>query len=204
MPQSIIFDPATNPGGIRCTVWDSMINIYGADPATGYARRTLDNVGVQYGLSALASGQISLPEFIELNEGIGGFDDNGRPSAARSVADVGAIDVAYRSGRVNQVGGNYPNVPVIDARAWVDDEVNVHQYVNTYKLRARLDQLNGGHGNHVMFRASGGQNMNPMNDAALDTHGQVARRDPGRQEQASRWRRRWSPTSPPTRSTPAG
>ncbi len=53
VPPAVIFDPVTNPGGVRCTLWDNMINIYGADPATGYARRTYDNTGVQYGLGAL-------------------------------------------------------------------------------------------------------------------------------------------------------
>ena len=60
MPPAQIFDPVTNPDGIRCTIWDSMVNVYGRDPATGYARRTLDNVGVQYGLEALQGGQISV------------------------------------------------------------------------------------------------------------------------------------------------
>lgn len=171
VPQAIIFDPATNPGGIRCTIWDSMINIYGADPATGYARRALDNTGVQYGLVALASGELSLGEFLDLNEGIGGFDNNGRPQAGRSVADSEALAIAYRTGRINQGAGGIPDVPIIDARSYVDDEVNVHQSLNGYKFRARLDQTNGGHGNQVMFRASGGPNVDAMQTAALNLMG---------------------------------
>ncbi|MGZ8667585.1 MAG: DUF6351 family protein, partial [Solirubrobacterales bacterium] len=34
-----IFDPVSNPDGARCTIWDSLVNDYGKDPATGYARR---------------------------------------------------------------------------------------------------------------------------------------------------------------------
>ena len=51
--RSVIFNAVTNPGGVRCTLWDNMVNIYGKDPNTGYARRTFDSVGVQYGLKAL-------------------------------------------------------------------------------------------------------------------------------------------------------
>ncbi|MFN8152078.1 MAG: DUF6351 family protein [Solirubrobacterales bacterium] len=170
VPPAQIFDAATNPTGIRCTVWDSMVAVYGRDPATGFARRTLDNVGVQYGLVALQQGTITLNEFLDLNQGIGGYDQNGEIRAARSVGDPDAIAAAFRTGRVNQGLGGYRQVPVVDARSYVDDEANVHQYVNTYKLRARLDST-GGHGNQVMFRAKGGQNVGPMNAAALDLIG---------------------------------
>jgi len=172
VPPAQIFDPVTNPGGIRCTVWDSMINIYGADPATGYARRTLDNVGVQYGLRALSDGDLTVDQFLDLNEGVGGFDDNGDPQAGRSVADNRALAIAYESGRVNVTAGGYTDVPALDIRDYVDDDgPNVHQYVNTYKTRARIDALHGNHDTQVMWRAEGGPSVKAMNDAALDTLG---------------------------------
>lgn len=169
VPPAQIFDPVTNPGGIRCTVWDSMVNVYGRDPDTGYARRSLDNVGVQYGLGALNDGEISVGEFLDLNEGIGGYDDNGELRAERSVADRDALEIAYRSGRVNRTLGGYADVPVLDIRNYQDDEVNVHQYVNTYRLRARLDAVHGNHDNQVMWRAQGGSSVSAMNAAALTT-----------------------------------
>lgn len=168
VPPAQIFDPVTNPDGIRCTVWDSMVNVYGRDPATGHARRTLDNVGVQYGLGALNDGAIGIGAFLDLNEGIGGYDDDGEIRAQRSVADPEALATAYRTGRVNRTLGGYRDVPVLDIRSYVDDEINVHQYINTYRLRARLDAA-GGHENQVMWRAKGGPNVNAMNDAALTT-----------------------------------
>ncbi len=166
-----IFDPISNPDGARCTIWDSMINVYGADPATGYARRTLDNVGVQYGLKALQEGSITVAQFLDLNQAIGGFDNNGDLRAQRSVADSAALATAYRTGRINQGTGGYPDVPVIDIRTYTDDEVNVHQYFNTYRMRARLDRFGGDHDNQVMFRAKGGTSVNRMQDAAIDTMG---------------------------------
>ncbi len=172
VPPSIIFDANTNPNGIRCTLWDSMVNVYGRDPATGYARRTLDNAGVQYGLDAFKDGVINAKKFLDLNDEVGGFDNNGIPRPQRSVADEGALAIAYRTGRINQGAGGVPDVPIIDAREYVDNDVNVHQYVNTYKFRARLQALNGTYANQVMFRAKGGQNVTAMHDTALDEMGQ--------------------------------
>jgi len=169
VPVATIFDATTNPDGIRCTVWDSMVAVYGADPDTGFARRTLDNVGVQYGLEALDVGDIDVDEFLDLNEGIGGYDDNGALSSERSVADPAALRIAFETGRVNATAGAYTRIPTLDIRAYVDDEVNVHLYGNTYKLRSRLDALHGDHGTHVMWRAKGGASVNAMSTSALDT-----------------------------------
>ena len=171
VPVSVIFDPLTNPGGVRCDLWDNMINVYGADPATGYARRTLDNVGVQYGLQALQSGAINMKRFLDLNEKVGGYDNNGNFQTARSVSDSDALKTSYQTGRIQQGAGGFTEVPIVDVRNYQDDAAagNVHQYVNTYRTRARLDRFNGNHDNQVMFRASGGPNVRAMNDAAIDT-----------------------------------
>jgi hypothetical protein len=171
VPASAVFDPATNPGGIRCSLWDSMVNVYGRDPQSGLARRTLDNVGVQYGLAALQGGAINLNQFLNLNEQVGGFDANGDLAPTRSAADPEGLRIAYRTGRIDQGAGGYRNVPVIDVRDYTDNEVNVHQYVNTYELRARLRRTNGTSANQVMWRARGGSATNPMHTAALETMG---------------------------------
>ena len=140
---SLIFNPVTNPNGIRCSLWDSMINIYGTDPATGKARRTFDNLGVQYGLAALQHGDITMDEFLDLNQDVGGFNDDGTAVAQRSVANSDALAIAYRTGRIDQGAGGIPNVPIIDTRDYVDDDADVHQYINSYIMRARLDRTNG-------------------------------------------------------------
>ena len=49
-----------------------LINVFGVAP-DGYARNYWDNVGVQYGLSAVASGQITPMEFLQLNAMVGGW-----------------------------------------------------------------------------------------------------------------------------------
>ena len=169
---SLIFNPVTNPNGIRCSLWDSMINVYGTDPATRKARRTFDNLGVQYGLAALQHGDITMDEFLDLNQDVGGFNDDGTAVAQRSVANSDALAIAYRTGRIDQGAGGIPNVPIIDTRDYVDDDADVHQYINSYIMRARLDRTNGTHANQVMFRASGSANVQPMRDAALEEMGQ--------------------------------
>ena len=171
VPPSVIFNAITNPGGVRCTLWDNMVNIYGKDPNTGYARRTFDSVGVQYGLGALASGDITLDEFLDLNEGVGGYDNNGDYSDSRSVADTTGLATMYRTGRIQQGAGGLASVPIVDERTYVDEGANVHQYLNTYRMRERLDRFNGNHDNHVMFRAKGGMNTGPMEVTAIDTLG---------------------------------
>lgn len=54
------------------THWDDAAEVYGKDSA-GYALRTYDNVGVQYGLKALQQGYISKQTFLDLNARIGGW-----------------------------------------------------------------------------------------------------------------------------------
>jgi hypothetical protein len=71
---SKIYDPVKNPKGARCAMQEMRANIYGRDQKTGFDRKPQDNIGLQYGLGALQSGAISIDEFLELNEKIGGFD----------------------------------------------------------------------------------------------------------------------------------
>ena len=66
--RGLRYNPATNPTGARCDVYDHTVNVYGRDPATGFARRPLDNVGIQYGLKALNDGVITVDQFLDLNE----------------------------------------------------------------------------------------------------------------------------------------
>jgi hypothetical protein len=165
LPVPLRYNPASNPTGARCTVWDSMVNVFGRDPATGFARRTLDNVGVQYGLQALRAGTISVDRFLDLNERIGGYDNDGVPRAARAVADPDALAIAYRSGRVNQAAGGLPDVPILDLRSYSDNVVDIHTYIHSYIVRERLRRFTGDADNQVMWRAAG-SGAAPMTTAA--------------------------------------
>lgn len=52
--------------------WDDLADIYGVD-SQGYGRRTYDNEGVQYGLTAFKSGELNAEQFLQLNAKIGGW-----------------------------------------------------------------------------------------------------------------------------------
>jgi hypothetical protein len=70
VPAGDVYDPQTNPKGVRGTLWDYSVAQLGRRPQTawspvernigkGFANRPLDTVGIQYGLKALMSRQIT-------------------------------------------------------------------------------------------------------------------------------------------------
>jgi Tannase-like family of unknown function (DUF6351) len=168
VPADLIYNAVTNPTGARCTLWDSNVNIWGRDPATGFARRSLDNVGVQYGLSALQEDTITVDQFLDLNEKIGGYDNDGNPRPERAVADPAALAIAYRTGRINSGAGGLPRVPILDVRPYTDfPQADIHTYIHSYIVRERLRQATGTAANQVMWRAAGA-GVAPMSAAARE------------------------------------
>jgi hypothetical protein len=151
VPSTLRYDPAANPHGARPTVFDAARNIYGVDPQTGFALRPFDNVGVQYGLGALKSGAITPQQFLELNERIGGFDQDANFVAARSVGDAGAIKRAYQSGLTLGGGGGLTSIPVFDDGAYNDERGYHYQWFH-FAVRERIARQNGGAGNHLLWR----------------------------------------------------
>ena len=151
VPKDRIYDPVSNPAGIRCTVYDNVVNLVGKDPRNGAARRLLDNSGVQYGLNAFNAGKITAEQFVELNDRIGGFDNDGRATGERMEADPQAIRAAYRNGRVNTGAGGLSSIPIIEIRPYLDSLPDLHDRFRSYSIRARLKAANGHAHNHVMF-----------------------------------------------------
>jgi hypothetical protein len=153
LSDSLIYDPLSNPTGARCDYWDNMVNVYGVDPATGFARRTIDNVGVQYGLDAFKTGQISAAQFLDLNHRIGGYDADGNIVGRRSAADPGALRIAYQTGRLDEGGGGLASVPIIDFRAYNDGAADPHDSVRTQTMRERLIRAHGTAANQIALEA---------------------------------------------------
>jgi len=153
-PAALRYDPKTNPTGARPTLYDHARNIYGVDPATGFARRTFDNVGVQYGLDALDAGLITPKQFLDLNEGIGGVDQDANYVRTRSVGDAGAIRRAYQSGLELSGGGGLASIPVFDISGIYNDDGGYHYQWFHFALRERMREANGDTRNHVMWRGS--------------------------------------------------
>jgi hypothetical protein len=150
--KSLVYDAKTNPTGVRCALYDNAVNLFGRDPKTGFARRTLDNVGVQYGLMAFNAGTITSEQFFELNQSIGGFDPDGIIVADRTKADPIALRTAYENGRVNSGGGSLGSIPIIDSRPYVDPTGDIHDSFRSFATRARLVASNGRADNQIILR----------------------------------------------------
>src|SRR6185437_1572034 len=105
IPKSVAYDVVSNPDGVRCDIYTNEVNVLGRNPQTKLAWRPLDNVGVQYGLEALNDGKIDTEQFLELNEQIGGYDEQGRFTPARMEAAPDAARAAYERGFVMTGGG---------------------------------------------------------------------------------------------------
>ncbi len=165
---------------VHWTYWDNLKNFYGVNE-DGYARNTWDNVGVQYGLEAVLWGQITPEEFLDLNARIGGWKqpqamtqerywfligekdpkislwgnhnmelspDGGITPAPRIEGDLAAIAAAYRSGNVF-IGRL--NIPVIDLRHYLEDELNMHHLSASFSARSRMLQAQGQADNQLIW-----------------------------------------------------
>ncbi|VVJ22613.1 Uncharacterised protein [Amycolatopsis camponoti] len=154
IPASAIYDPVTNPGGVKCSVAEQYANQFGRDPKTGFVRGLADNTGVQYGLTALEQGRISPAQFTALNAGIGGYDAAGTPVAERSKADPRAVHAAYRDDIVPSGGNGLRTTPIIDQRVHIDTAgplLDIHTSEWSFVMRARLEKANHTAANQVII-----------------------------------------------------
>jgi hypothetical protein len=147
---------------VKWTHWNDLADIYGVD-AHGYAPIPIDNVGVQYGLAALAAGHIDADEFLRLNACVGGWkeqadfvawrraDDpfdganmrrgarcrfpDGTP-APRRTGNLDAIRLAYTAGQV--FSGQRLGIPMIDLRPYLEATLDMHNARQSFAVRARL------------------------------------------------------------------
>jgi hypothetical protein len=154
------YNPATNPTGVRCTLADYMINVFGPRPESlwgpvekklghGFAGLPIDNVGAQYGLQGLTEGTISPAQFVDINSKIGGADIDLKPQQERFTANEPALKYDYASGAVNETN-NLKNVPIMDLRG--PDPGAFHDAYRTWSIRARLEHTEGHFPlNHVIW-----------------------------------------------------
>lgn len=145
--------PPANPTGARATTWDHVVNLLG-EGAGGFARRPLDNVGIQYGLGALNAGLITKEQFLDLNEKIGGFDIDLNFTKQRMVADPNATRAAYQTGFVTNFGQGLKDVPIMDwDQIYSDTQTSgdVHMKFHHFSVRERLKKANGNADNQVIW-----------------------------------------------------
>ena len=163
--------------GERFSYWHDLKNIFGVDEY-GYARRTHDNVGVQYGLRSLGAGDLSTEEFLSLNTNVGGwkhpkdlaperfwfFSDerslrkvsiwshhNMRPALANGVRprDEGDIGAIRAAYLSGQVFLGTIDLPIIDVRHYLDRKLDMHHSFASFSSRLRL-QRNASHGANMI------------------------------------------------------
>ena len=152
------YDPTTNPFGARGDVYDHTVNVYGKIPNTPFhghkrfAQRPLDNVGVQYGLKALNDGVITVDQFLDLNERIGGVDIDFNHIPTRTKTYPGATRRAYEGGRILNGGNGLANMAIITRMGGNDLLVqgDVHLRYHSYSIRERLTKANGHADNQVI------------------------------------------------------
>jgi len=165
VPVSMRYDSnpsAPNFTGARPTIYDVGVNVYGKGPnpldpsgKSTIGLRTYDNVGVQYGLTALNSGAISLTQFLDLNENIGGFDTDANPVKSRTVGNTDAILRANQSGLLLNGGGGLASMPILDvSNIYGEDTTNYHMQWEHFAARERVLQANGNADNYVMWRGA--------------------------------------------------
>lgn len=152
--KALVYDPKKNRKGIRCTTQEMRVNIYGKDPKTGFARRPIDNVGIQYGLKALNDKAITVDEFLTLNETIGGNDIDGAFVSKRTVGDEAAIKAIYASGTFNTFR-HLDTVPILNYRGYTDTTTpgDIHDRHRDLTIRARLEKATGSSANQVIWVA---------------------------------------------------
>lgn len=151
---------------VKWTHWNDLADIYGTD-SQGYAPIPVDNVGVQYGLAALAGGKLAPDEFLRINACVGSWkeqpefvqwDDKGDPydgrnmrrsatcrepdgvPAPRRAGSIDAMRKAYTSGHV--FTGARLGIPMIDLRPYLEPELNMHNARQSFAVRARLRDAN--------------------------------------------------------------
>ena len=148
VPPDDVYDPGTNPDGVRCAIADYMVNIFGRR-SDGKAGRAMDNVGIQYGLRGFKAGLVTPAQFVDVNVKIGSHDIDFEHTLARREADRPALERAFRSGAVD-IASNLDQVAIIDLRG--PDPGAFHDVYRTYAMRERLIREHGHADNQVLWR----------------------------------------------------
>ncbi len=185
----LVFNPlfGTAPGispadqvGTEWTHFGDAINVYGT-AADGYAARTWDNVGVQYGLQPLLDGEITADEFVRLNAMAGGWKNEpdmvqeGCPffgpctletidlwsvrNQTFDLADPFAIaprteaDPGAIEAAYESGLVNYGDIdiPMIDWRNYLERELDMHNSHQSFAARQRLLDWDGDASNQVIW-----------------------------------------------------
>ncbi len=174
-PGMELYEPQSAVAAIHWSHFDDLVNYFGVG-SDGFARNYWDNIGVQYGLGAVATGEITPAEFLQLNGVIGGWKQEpdmvqeGSPfypgswdpwsarnqvfsvdplvPAPRREGDLEAMQAAYEDGLVFL--GDI-DIPVIDWRHYLEAELNMHNTHQSFASRQRIRDFRGNSDNQVVW-----------------------------------------------------
>lgn len=163
---------------VNWTYWQDLAQIYGTDD-NGFARTTWGNEGVQYGLKAMQQGDISIDEFIHLNQYIGSWvpQDKMRKETAftpfgmkfpiwlslwsRNNITEPKSHVAKRKPsdpkaidngyRYGQVFIGKAEVPILEIRHYLEEDLNMHHTLASFEARLRMLEYQGHNDNQVIW-----------------------------------------------------
>jgi hypothetical protein len=163
LPAEVVYNPQSNPKGVRCAAQDYMKAIWGPRPRAewgpverkiglGFPQLPIDNVGVQYGLKAFQDGLITATQFVDLNAKIGGIDIDYQFVPRRMNVDAETLRTAYSAGQITDAR-QLADVAILDLRGY-SEVGEVHTSYHSYAMRARLDQRNGHHENQVIWTST--------------------------------------------------
>jgi hypothetical protein len=175
IPREEIYDSGSNRDGVRCTLQDGDINLYGVDPTTGFATRPLDNEGVIYGWQAFNDGVVSFDQLVDLNQNVGGYNIDGQAVAERETGPDEWFERAYATGRVSEAGG-LVDIPIILTNVYTDALGDIHDRQRAFSVRQRLGTAAGAEPDNVaIFTLPGSGNLNAtLTGAVGDTSATVA------------------------------
>ena len=111
--------------------------------------------------TALKAGTITVAQFLDLNERIGGVDHDSNYVAKRTAGDGTAIKRAYQAGLTLSGCGGLASIPIFDNATSTEDE-RYHYGWFHFALRERLRQANGNADNMVMWRSVSGSSAEQM------------------------------------------
>jgi multidrug efflux pump subunit AcrA (membrane-fusion protein) len=89
---------------------------------------------------------------VDLNQAVGGYDNDGNPRAARTEADLDALRRTYEGGLKNSFAGpGLANIPILTQRGNADLVADIHDTMQDLIIRARLQRANGRSDNQVIW-----------------------------------------------------
>ncbi|TVQ38880.1 MAG: hypothetical protein EA370_05445 [Wenzhouxiangella sp.] len=175
-----MWEPLSDIMAIEWTHMDDLRNIYGVDE-DGFARRAVDNVGVQYGLRAFVDGQISVEQFIDLNFHVGGWKpsrdavqegfpfignptpDNFDPWSRRNMMlsdgtqpaprHEGDLEAIAALYRSGQIFHGEIGIPILDIRDYLEAVLDMHNSHQSFAARQRILDRMGNADHHVVWFA---------------------------------------------------